>query len=130
MNCKRKRSLDRALREGEMLGLIFTTLVLIVVEGCFVYWLHHTRLPDRQFAASRFLVVPPWCRKPLFEVTLLLSIAAGMLFQVCRGLWDVSRERNRTASSEILKCLRRRAKAAASVAALAGLNLALAAWLR
>src|SRR5580658_7191622 len=27
-------------------------------------------------------VVPPWCRKPLFEVTLLLMIAAGMLFQV------------------------------------------------
>src|SRR5580704_3499442 len=98
MNCKRKRSLDRALREGEMLGLIFTTLILIVVEGCFVYWLHHNRLPDRQ-------------------------IAAGMLFQVSRGLWDVSRERNRTASSEILQCLRRRAKEAASVAALAGLNL-------
>ena len=130
MNCKRKRSLDRALREGEMLGLIFTTLILIVVEGCFVSWLHHTRLPDRQFAASGFLVVPTWRRKPLFEVTLLLTIAAGMLFQVCRGLWDVSRERNRTASSEILKSLRQRAKAAASVAALAGLNLALAAWLR
>ena len=59
MNCPRKRSLDRALREGEMLGLIFTTLVLIVVEGCFVCWLHHTRLPDRQFAASGFRLFRP-----------------------------------------------------------------------
>jgi len=130
MRNKWKRYLDRTLQEGEMFGLVFTTLMLIVVEGCFVYWLHRIQLPDRQFAASGFLVVPPWYREPRFEVTLLLTIAAGMLFQVCRGLWDVWRERNRTASTEILKSVRRRVNAAASVAALAGFNLALAAWLR
>ncbi len=130
MRSKWKRYLDRTLQEGEMFGLVFTTLMLIVVEGCFVYWLHRIQLPDRQFAASGFLVVPPWYRKPRFEVTLLLTIAAGMLFQVCRGLWDVWRERNRTPSTEILTSLRRRVNAAASVAALAGFNLALAAWLR
>ena len=113
-----------------MFGLVFTTLMLIVVEGCIVYWLHRIQLPDRQFAASGFLVVQPWYREPRFEVTLLLTIAAGMLFQVCRGLWDVWRERNRTPSIEILTSLRRRVNAAASVAALAGFNLALAAWLR
>jgi hypothetical protein len=113
-----------------MFGLAFATLLLIVIEGCFVYWLHHIQLPDRQFAASGFLVIPPWYRKPRFEVTLLLTIAAGMLFSVCRRFWDVWRERNRTASSEILESLRRRVNAAASVAALAGFNLALAAWLR
>jgi hypothetical protein len=113
-----------------MLGLIFTTAMLIVVEGCFVCWLYSIQLPDRQFAASGFLVVPPWYCKPRFEVTLLLTIAAGMLFQVCRGLWNVWQERNRTASAEVLRSLRKRVHAAASVAALAGLNLALAAWLR
>jgi len=113
-----------------MFGLAFTTLMLIVVEGCFVYCLHRIQLPDRQFTASGFLAVPPWYREPRFEVTLLLTIAAGMLFQVCRGLWGVWRARNRTGSAEIVKSLRRRVSAAASVAALAGLNLALAAWLR
>jgi hypothetical protein len=113
-----------------MFGLVFTTLMLIVAEGCFVYWLHRIQLPDRPLAASGFLVVPPWYRKPRFEVTLLLTIAAGMLFSVCRGLWDVWRERNQCASPEILIALRRRVNSAASVAALAGVNLALAAWLR
>ena len=130
MSNRWKSYLDRTLQNGEMLGLVFTTLLLIVVEGCFVYWLNHIQLPDRQFTVSGFLVLPPWYRKPRFEVTLLLTIAAGMLFQVCRGLWDVWRERNRTVSTEILKSLRRRVNAAASVAALAGFNLALAAWLR
>ena len=130
MSNKWKRYLDRALQEGEMIGLVFTTLMLIVVEGCFVYWLHRIQLPVRQFTASGFLVVPPWYREPRFEVTLLLTITAGMLFQVCRGLWAVWRERNRTASTEPLKSLPRRVSAAASVAALAGFNLALAAWLR
>ena len=130
MSNRWKIYLDRILQEGEMFGLVFTTLLLIVVEGCFVYWLHRIQLPDRQFTAPGFLVVPPWYREPRFEVTLLLTIAAGMLFQVCRGLWDVWRERNRTGSAEIVKSLRRRVSAAASVAALAGFNLALAAWLR
>ena len=77
MSNKWKRYLDRILQEGEMFGLVFTTLMLIVVEGCFVYGLHRIQLPDRQFAASGFLVVPPWYREPRFEVTLLLTIAAG-----------------------------------------------------
>ena len=130
MSCAWKRYFERVLQKGEMFGLVFTTLMLIVVEGCFVYWLHHIQLPDRPLAAGGFLVIPPWYRKPRFEVTLLLTIAAGMLFSVCRGLWDIWRERDHTASAEILKSLRRRVSASASVAALAGLNLALATWLR
>ena len=130
MSNRWKSYLDRTLQEGEMFGLVFTTLLLIVVEGCFVYWLNHIQLPERQFTASGFLVLPPWYRKPRFEVTLLLTITAGMLFQLCLGLWAVWRKRDRTASAEILKSLRRRLNAAVSVAALAGVNLALAAWLR
>ena len=113
-----------------MFGLVFMTAMLIVVEGCCVYWLHHIQLPDRQVAASGFLVIPPWYVKPRFEVTLLLTIGAGMLFSVCRGLWEIWSERDQTASAETLKSLRRRVSTSASVAALAGLNLALATWLR
>jgi len=130
MSCAWKRYFERVLQEGEMFGLVFTTLMLIVVEGCFVYWLHHIQLPDRLLTASGFLVIPPWYRKPRFEVTLLLTIAAGMLFSVCRGLGDLWRERNQAASAELLMALRRRVNTAASVAALAGVNLALATWLR
>ena len=113
-----------------MFGLVFTTLMLIAIEGCFVYWLNHIQLPDRPFTSSGFVVMPPWYRKPRFEVTLLLTIGAGMLFSVCRGLCDVWRHRNHFASAEVIECLRRRVKTAASVAALAGFNLALATWLR
>ena len=130
MNCTWKRHFERVLQEGEMFGLVFTTLMLIVVEGYFVYWLHQIQLPCLPLTASGFLVIPPWYVKPRFEVTLLLMIAAGMLFSVCRGLWDIWRERDQTASAEILKSLRRRVSASASVAALASLNLALATWLR
>ena len=130
MSYRWKRRFDGVLRSGEVFGLVFMTAMLIVVEGCCVYWLHHIQLPDRPVAASGFLVIPPWYVKPRFEVTLLLTIAAGMLFSVCRGLWDIWRERDQTASAEILKSLRRRVSASASVAALAGLNLALATWLR
>ena len=130
MSCNWRRNVDRVLQQGEMFGLVFTTLLLIVIEACFVYWLNHIQLQDRPFAASGFLAMPPWYRKPRFEVTLLLTTAAGILFSVCRGLWDVWRERNRTPSGEIIEALRRRVNMAASVAALAGFNLALATWLR
>ena len=80
MRCTCKRWLDRVLQEGEIFGLVFTTLMLIVVEGCFVYWLQHIQFPDRAFSESGFLAMPPWYRKPRFEVTLLLTIAAGLLF--------------------------------------------------
>ena len=122
--------LDRVLQEGEIFGLVFTTLMLILVEGCFVYWLHHIQLPDRTFAPSGFLVIPPWYRKPRFEVTLLLTIAAGLLFSVCRGLWVMWQVRHDTPSGEIIESLRSRVNTAASIAVLAGFDLALATWLR
>jgi len=130
MNRKWKRSLDRVLQEGEMFGLVFVALMLIVIEGCLVYWLHHMQLPERPVSPSGFLVMPPWYQKPRFEVTLLLTIVAGTLFSACRGLCDLWRARGRDASVEIIKSLRRRLTTAASVAALAGFNLALATWLR
>ena len=130
MNRTWKTSLDRVLQEGEMLGLVVMALMLLVIEGCLVYWLHHMQFPERPVSPLGFLVMPPWYQKPRFEVTLLLTISAGTLFSGCRGLCDVWRERDRAASVEIIKSLRRRLTTAASVAALAGFNLAIATWLR
>ena len=120
--------LEMLLREGELFGLIFTAVMLIVVEACCIYWLQHITLSDCPVGQSGFLVLPPWHRKPRFEVTLLLTIAAGMVFSVCRGLWELWRSSNNP-SADVVKRVRQRLSAAASVTAIASVNLALATWL-
>jgi len=66
MNREWKGSLDRVLQEGEMFGLVFVALMLIVIEGCLVYWLHHLQFPERPVSPLGFLVMPPWYQKPRF----------------------------------------------------------------
>ena len=90
-----KARLDGALRRGEVAGLYFTTALLVVVEFCFVCWLNRIPIPDVPTAGSGFIVLPPWYRKPRFEVTLLLTILAGLLFSVCWGLWDLWQQEKR-----------------------------------
>jgi len=129
MPSRNNKHLERALREGELLGLIFTAVMLIVVEGCCVYWLNHIQLPDHPVGQSGFLALPPWHKKPRFEVSLLLTIAAGMVFSVVRGLWALWRLSDGNSSADLVRRVRQRLSAAASVTALAGVNLALATWL-
>ena len=124
-----KKRLGRVLDEGEVFGLAFMAVMLIVLEACCVYWLNHIRLPECSFAQSGFLVLPPWHRKPRFEVTLLLTIAAGLLFSALRGLWDLWRSTRENPPSDAVKRVRQRLSAAASMTTLAGVNLALATWL-
>ena len=129
MQFRNNNRLELLLHEGELFGLIFTAVMLIVVEASCVYWLNHLQLPDHPIARSGFLVVPPWYEKPRFEVSLLLTIAAGMVFSVIRGLWDLWRSSNDNRSADVVKHVRQRLSAAASVTAIAGINLALATWL-
>jgi hypothetical protein len=124
-----KKRLGRVLDEGEVFGLAFMAVLLIIVEACCVCWLNHIQLPDYSVAQSGFLVVPPWHRKPRFEVSLLLTIAAGMVFSVIRRLWELWRSTDGNPSAEVVKRIRQRLRAAASVTAIAGINLALATWL-
>jgi len=91
------------LREGEVFGLIFTAVMLILVESYFVYWLNHVRLSDHPIGQSGFLVLPPWHRRPRFEVSLLLTIAAGMVLSVVRGLWELWRSSNGNPSADLVK---------------------------
>ena len=126
-----KARLDRALRGGEVAGLYFTTALLIVVEFCFVCWLNRIQIPDVPNAGSGFIVLPPWYQKPRFEVTLLLTILAGLLFSVCWGFWDLWQKGNKTGSWEkAMQSVRQRVKTTTFVAALTGLQLALVTWLR
>jgi hypothetical protein len=124
-----KRRLGRVLDEGEMFGFAFMAVLLIMLEACCVYWLNHIQLPNRSVTQSGFLVLPPWHRKPRFEITFLLTIAAGMLFSAIRGLWDLWRPKRENPSPDAVKRVRQRLSAAASAMALAGANLALATWL-
>jgi len=108
-----------------LFGLIFTAVMLILVEAC-VYWLNHIQLPDHPVGQSAFLVLPPWHRRPRFEVTLLLTIAAGMVFSVIRGLWELWRSSDGNPPADVMKRLRQRLSTAAYVTAIAGVDLALA----
>ena len=126
-----KTSLDGALRRGEVAGLYFTTALLIVVEFCFVYWLNRIQIPDAPNVRAGFIVLPPWYRKPRFEVTLLLTILAGLLFSVCRGLWNLWQKRADAGSWETaIQSVKQRVKTTASVAALTALELAMVTWLQ
>jgi hypothetical protein len=126
-----KARLDGALRGGEVAGLYLTTALLIVVEFCFVCWLNRIQIPDVPNAGSGFIVLPPWYQKPRFEVTLLLTILAGLLFSVGWGFWDLWQKRTKTGSWEkAMQSVRQRVKTTTFVAALTGLQLALVTWLR
>jgi len=126
-----KVRLDGALRRGEVAGLYFTTALLVVVEFCFVCWLNRIPIQDVPTVGSGFIVLPPWYRKPRFEVTLLLTILAGLLFSICWGLWELWRKRNDTESWEkAIQAVKQRVRTATSVAALTGLELALVTYLR
>jgi hypothetical protein len=123
--------LDGALRGGEVAGLYFTTALLIIVEFCFVYWLNRIHIPAVPNAGSGFIVLPPWYQKPRFEVTLLLTILAGLLFSVCWGLWDLWQKRTDAGLwDKAIQSVKRRVKTTTSVAALAGIELVLVTWLQ
>ena len=120
-----------AWRGGEIAGLYFTTALLIVVEFGFVCCLNRIPIPRVSAAGSGFIVLPPWYRKPRFEVTLLLTILAGLLFSICWGLWELWQKRNDTESWEkAIQSVKQRVRTATSVAALTGLELALVTYLR
>ncbi len=117
-----KVRIEAGLHHGEVVGLYFTTVLLIVVEFCFVYWLHHLRIPETvNTVEPSFVAMPPWYQKPRFEITILLTIVAGIVFRVCRSLWDLRRRRTDTT----MGVLKQRLKMATAFALLTGLDLAL-----
>lgn len=124
--------LDRALRHGEIAGLYFTTAMLFVVEFCFVYWLHRIQIPEAGSKVSAgFIAMPPWHQEPRFEVTLLLTILAGLLFSLCWGLRGLWRKRTDPRSlKSAIGSFKQRLRTTTSVAALTGVELALVTWLR
>jgi hypothetical protein len=117
-----KIRIEAGLRRGEVLGLYFTTVLLIVVEFCFVYLLHHISIPlTVNGAEPSYIAMPPWYQKPRFEITILLTVVAGTVFYACRGLWDLRCKRTDAA----MRLVKQRLKMATAFAVLTGLDLAL-----
>lgn len=117
------------LRRGETVSIYATVVLLFVVEFCFVHWLYRIPLAPSQEKGLTLIVLPPWYRRPRFEVTLLLTLVAGLLFSICRALWDLGAA-CAEARQQALATVRNRVKAALSVVVLAGCELLLATWLR
>ncbi len=117
------------LQRGEAVGVYATVALLFVVEFCFVYWLNHIPVSSRPKTGLTLIVLPPWYQRPRFEVTLLLTVVAGLLFSICRGLWSL-RGAVAEARHQALATVRKRVKATLSVAVLATCELFLATWLR
>jgi len=116
-----------AVKKRAVLWLHLGTVTLIAVELCFVYYLHQLDLPE---AASRtgsgFLAVPPWHRELRFEVTLLLTILAGLLFSACLGLRNVrSKKADFGSTDTAISAVKQRVRTATAMAALTGADLAL-----
>jgi hypothetical protein len=76
---ERKHLLIRILQRGEELGLLFSFLLLILVEAGYVAWLQRLpAIPPREHS-DPFLLMPPWYEHPRAEVTLLLTLVGGMI---------------------------------------------------
>jgi succinate dehydrogenase hydrophobic anchor subunit len=127
-----KARLDAALHKGELLGLYLTAVLLIAVEFGFVYWLHRINLPDPATRAEAgFITMPPWYEKPRFEVTMLLTVLAGMVFHACRAVFDIWRRRkDAPARQRATELVKQRLTMATTFAVLTGLDLALCSFLR
>lgn len=131
MNATWKLRVERILHRGEIAAICLTTTLLFIVEFCFVYWLHRIPTPDAAETLPAFIAMPPWYHRPRFEVTLLLTIVAGLLFSICQTLWDLRRRRTDVESwQRVTQCAKQRVRTTISVMALAGCELALVTWLR
>jgi hypothetical protein len=83
--------LNRVLRRGEDIGLLATAAALILIEAGYVAWLERLPvLPDPSHPVG-FLVLPPWYDHPRVEVTLLLTILAGLIASAAWGVFGLIR---------------------------------------
>ncbi|MGH9630284.1 MAG: hypothetical protein ACRD7E_18370 [Bryobacteraceae bacterium] len=124
---ERKHLLLQILRRGEELGLLFSFLLLILVEAGYVAWLQRLPAIPTQAHSDPFLLLPPWYEHPRAEVTLLLTLVGGMIGWAGAGLAQflkTSRRHNGIAEKSGSKAVAAyRLKTAAFYALLAGADL-------
>jgi len=126
MEPRSQSRLNRALRQGETIGISVYIAALILVEAGYIAWLERLPALPKNGNPIGFLDLPPWYDHPRAEVTLLLTILGGLIawsswcaFAFLRaGSGTPTAPENRTA---ILRSLR----AAGAFAAIAGADILL-----
>jgi hypothetical protein len=123
---EQKHLLIRILRCGEELGLLFSFVLLILVEAGYVAWLQRLPAIPSHEHSDPFLLMPPWYGHPRGEVTLLLTLVGGMIGWAGVGVGRFLRTWRHTNTVET-SCFKAvaayRLKTAAFYALLAGANL-------
>jgi hypothetical protein len=82
---------NRVLRRGEDIGLLATAAALMLIEAGYVAWLERLPVLPGPSHPVGFLVLPPWYDRPRVEVTLLLTILAGLIVSAAWGVFGLIR---------------------------------------
>ena len=123
--------LNRVLRRGEDVGLLATAAALILVEAGYVAWLERLPVLPGPSHPMGFLVLPPWYDRPRVEVTLLLTILAGLIGSAAWGVFGLIRNSaGESTATERRVIAQKRLKTAALYAIVAGADLLFIQFLR
>jgi uncharacterized iron-regulated membrane protein len=126
METRWESRLNRALRQGETIGVCVCIAALILVEAGYIAWLERLPALPKNGNPVGFLDLPPWYDHPRAEVTLLLTVLAGLIaWSSWRAFAFLRAGTNTSATSErraaILHCL----KTAGAFAVIAGADMLL-----
>ena len=123
--------LNRVLRRGEDIGLLATAASLILIEAGYVAWLERLPVLPGPSHPVGFLVLPPWYDRPRVEVTLLLTILAGLIASAAWGVFGLIRNSaGESPATERRTIAQKRLKTAALYAIVAGADLLFIQFLR
>ena len=79
MKPRSESRLNRALRQGETIGVSACIAALILVETGYLAWLERLPALPSNGKPVGFLDLPPWYDHPRAEVTLLLTVLGGLI---------------------------------------------------
>ena len=123
--------LNRVLRRGEDIGLLASAVALILVEAGYVAWVERLPVFPNSSHPAGFLDLPPWYERPRIEVTLLLTILGGLIASAAWGVLALVRNgAAHSSANERRMIARKRLKAAAFYAIVAGADLLFIQFLR
>ena len=116
--------LNRVLRRGEDIGLLAAAASLILIEAGYLAWLERLPVLPGPSHPVGFLVLPPWYDRPRVEVTLLLTILAGLIASAAWGVLGLIRNSaGESPATERRTIAQKRLKTAALYAIVAGADL-------
>ncbi len=111
--------------------MLATSAALILIEAGYVAWLERLPVLPGPTRPVGFLVLPPWYDRPRVEVTLLLTILAGLIASAAWGVFGLLRSSAvESPATERRTIAQKRLKTAALYAIVAGADLLFIQFLR